>query len=111
MVSSSDDLGLKGEHVGDAAIQCGSPQLRPIVDIDELGADDKGASALDDVAGEDGLHAELPADVLRIDVLSLITEDGAARHDAQSRNLREVVDEALGQTVAEVVELVVAAAI
>ena len=61
-------LSLKGEPVGDAAIQRRSPQLRPIVDIDELGGDDKGASPLDDVAREHGLHAELPADVLRIDV-------------------------------------------
>ena len=44
-------------------------------------------------------------------LLSLVTKDGAARHDAQSRNLREVVDETLGETVAEVIELCVAAAI
>ena len=94
-----------------AAIQRRSPQLRPIVDIDELGGDDEGASPLDDVAREHRLNAELPADVPRIDVLSLVTEDGAARHDAQSRNLREVVDEALGETIAEVIELCVAAAI
>ena len=57
------------------------------LDIDELGGNDKGACSLDDVAREHGLHAELPADVLWIDVLSLETEDGAARHDSESRNL------------------------
>ena len=65
----------------------------------------------DDVPGEHRLHAEAAADRLRIGVPILVAEHRAARHHPQPRNLRQVVDQGLGQTVAQVVELRIVAVI
>ena len=105
------DLGLDDERVGDRAIQDRSPELRSVVDVDEFGADDERARALEDATGQHGLHAQKSACLRRVGILSLVSKDGAARHHAQTRNLRQVVDEALGESITQVVELLIVALI
>ena len=57
------------------------------------------------LAGEHGMDVEAPSDRHRIGVLLLVAEDGAAGHHPQARNLRQVVDEDLGQPIAEMLKL------
>ena len=58
----SRDLRLQREHVATGGVEHRSPQLRSIVDIHELGADDEGAAACEDTAGQHGLDAEVAPD-------------------------------------------------
>ena len=52
--------------------------------------------------GEDGAHAQLAPDALRVDVAVLVAERGAARHHLQLRQGGELVDDPLGDAVAQV---------
>ena len=81
------DLRLEDERIGDGATEDRSPELRTVLDIDELGANDEGATSFEDAPDEHRLDAEVAPDRSRIDVLALVTEDSAARHHAQARNL------------------------
>jgi hypothetical protein len=57
---------------------------------------------LRDPAREDRAHAQLAANCLGMLFLSLVAESGVSRHHLQTRQLRQAVDEAIGNAVAQV---------
>jgi hypothetical protein len=82
-----DDLRLQHDDVRVTAIQGRSPQLGTVLDVDELGAHGERTGTLRDAADQHCLHTQLPADRLRIRILTFEAKDGAARHHAQPRDL------------------------
>ncbi len=51
------------------------------------------------LSGDYRLNVQLLARLTRIDLLALVTGDNTARHDAQLRQLRKTIDQALGDLV------------
>ena len=95
------DLVLQLENPRRSPADLSAPQLRPVVDVHELRSDDQCFTALKDSTGEDGTYAEIASDYKRIDVWPFVAEHGTASHDAQLRHLRQVVDDRVGDPVAE----------
>jgi hypothetical protein len=58
--------------------------------------------SLRDPALEDRAHPQLAANHARFCFFSLVTESGVSRHHFQIRQLRQAVNEALGEAVAQV---------
>ena len=61
--------------------------------------------------GEHGPNAQLPTDCLRIHLASLVAKHRAPRHHAQLRQRREVVDQAFGEPVRQIFEILILAGI
>ena len=60
---------------------------------------------LNDASRENRVHAEVLADALYVERLSLVSVGRAPGHHAQLRQLREIVDESIGHSIAEVFDL------
>ena len=81
-----------------------TPYLRDISYIDQIDLQAQPVSASIDSARQDRANVQGARDLARIGFASVVDHD-AARHDAQFRELRKTVDQALGELVAEVVSL------
>ena len=101
------NLFLNGRDLGKLAAELRAPELGAVADIDQLRANHQTVVALQHAPGQSGPDAEILTDLLRIDLATLVAEHGAPRHYLESRQLRQVVDEALGQAVGEIVEILV----
>ena len=96
------DLLLDRQDVGHVAIVLLAPQHGAIARVHQLGSDRERVDALHQPAFQHGAHPQLPADFLDILVLTLIAEHRVSRLDLQVRYAREARDEALGNPVAQV---------
>ena len=76
--------------------------MAAIAGINQLGADVQCVPSLRDSALEDRAHAQLAAKSLSIRFFPLVAENGVSRHHFQIRQLRQAVDEAFGDAVAQV---------
>ena len=96
-----------GEDVGEFPRVFLAPQLAIGSRIHEFGLDVQRVVALQDGSREQHSHTQLAHRALQIDFRAFVSEGCAARHDAQSRNCRKIVDQALGDTVAKVIDICV----
>ena len=88
-----------------------TPELGPIGDIRQIGLNDEQVSACDDSPRDDRPDVELAAHLQRIDILSFVSERQAARADAETWELGEVVDERFADSVGQVIGVWVAACV
>src|SRR3712207_9518503 len=63
-----------------------APQPRAVRDAHQLGPDDQAVLAPGHAPGEDRPDLQQAPDLQRVHLLAFVTEDGAARHDAQPRS-------------------------
>ena len=103
------DLVLDREDVGQVAVEAVGPDVPAVLAADQLPGDPHPRAGLADAALQHEAHAELLAHLLHVDGLALVRERGVAGDDEQPRDLREVGDDVLGDAVAEVFLLGVAA--
>src|SRR6185436_15561195 len=99
---------LNGQHVRHLSIEAVTPELRTVRNSDQVCLYHQGVALLEDSARDDGIDAELVSSAYRIDVLALVAEDRGARHHAQRRQLRERIDDALGDPVRQILGVLVA---
>jgi hypothetical protein len=104
-------LALDLEHVVGAAGVFLAPQVRGVADPHQLRRDGQARSALREAAEDEGVHPELSADLHRLHLPVLEGEGGCAGDDTQAVEGRELVDEALRYSVAEVADRGIAAGI
>ena len=103
------DVVLNGEDVDQLAVVAFRPQVIAVLGVDELRRHAYAASRAADAAFENVRDAERfrdPADVL---FLAAKGEGGRARGDLEAGDVRQQVDDLLGQSVAEVLVVRVAA--
>src|SRR5262249_11894356 len=93
------------QDVGELPAVVLAPDLRAITPIHELRLHDESVASMKDAPAQHGSNTELAADALRIRGAALVTGDRAARHDPDSRQLRQTVDDALGDSVGEVLRI------
>src|SRR6266498_4203660 len=103
------DLFLEREDIGDLAVVPLAPKLRSLGYIGQFRADHQSLAPLDDSAGKHDAYIQLAPDRLRVHLFSFVTKDGAARSDAKLRNVRQAVEDALGDPVAEIFVFLVGA--
>jgi len=88
-----------------------APELRSLRNIHQFSLDDQRVAPLQQSPGEHGAHVQILPDLLRIDLSSLLANNGAACHDAQSTHLGEAVDHALSNAIAQVFSVGISAGI
>ena len=103
------DIVLQFEDVLELAVIAFGPHMAVGAPVDQLRGDAHPVVHLAHAAFEQVLHAEPRRHLVDVDVLSLVGEGGVARDDEQRRDLREIGDDVLGDAVAEIVLLRVAA--
>ncbi len=103
------DFVLDGENVGQVAIEALRPDVGAVAAGDQLGRDAYAWTGFAHAAFEQELDAEFLADVLHLHRATLVGERGVARDDGEARDLREISDDVLGDAVAEILLLRVAA--
>jgi hypothetical protein len=57
---------------------------------------------LNNSAGQHGTHVECTSDFLWIDNLSFVEKNGASWNHSQAAQLREVIDQVIGDAIAEI---------
>ena len=103
------DVRLNREDVVERAVVDFRPQVRIACRIDQLRGDADALPGTADAAFEHRRDVELLRDRRYVDVLALEEERRSARCDAQSADLRQHVQELVGEPVGEVLVLFVAA--
>jgi hypothetical protein len=103
------DLVLCGEDVVQLAVEAVGPQMAAALGVDQLGGDAHAVAGLADRAFQHEAHAELAADLLHLHRPALVGEGGIARDHEQRLDLGEIGDQVLGDAVAEILLLGVAA--
>ena len=88
-----------------------APDVAVVAGIYQLGADVQVVAALHDPALKDGSNPQVAPYRPCIRFLSLVHEGGVPRHDPQMGQLRQPVDEALGDSVAQVFHVRIGAGI
>src|SRR5262249_17978774 len=96
------DLVFKLEDVAAFSMVLFGPQQRAVRDVNQLGLDHEIFPALQQATNEDRADVEVESDLQRVNVAALVTEDRRAGHHTQSGQARERVDDAFGDTVAQV---------
>ena len=96
------DRVLHFEDICRRAIETLSPDLAFIRCVDEVHLHDEAVASLHHLAGQQEARAQLAAKRLRIQVGPFVAEDGASRHHAKSIDASQVIDEALGDSVTQV---------
>ena len=72
-----------------------------ILHVDQLGLNAERVADLHNAATDDGPNFQFAAGPLRIYVLPLVTKYRAARNHFQVRDVRKIIDDALGDAVAQ----------
>ena len=103
------DLVLQREDVAQVAVVALGPDVVAGGAIDQLRGDAHAAARLAHAALEHVLHLELARHLRHVDELALVHERAVARDDGQRRDLAQVGDDVLGDAVAEVLLLGIAA--
>ena len=103
------DLILHREDVRHLAVVALRPEMKTIGDLDELRRDSDAVARLANTPLENMLDVEPPADLSEFDVLSPEEEGGRAAGDLHAGYVGQHIDDLLGQTVAEILVLLVRA--
>ncbi len=101
-------LALDAEDVRHLAVVLLPPDLRAAFDVRQRGPDDDRVATHDDLTGHDAPHVQVMADDHRVGVLRPVAERGAAGDDLEAGELREVVDDRLADSLAQVVAVRIA---
>src|SRR5262249_35785578 len=102
------DVVLERDQPARLARESPPPELPAVGDAHEIGADRELVSALLDRSREERLHAELAADLPRVDRAALVVGDGAEGEDLQPREMGQAADDVLRDAVAQVLVLGIA---
>src|ERR1035441_9639525 len=89
-------------NVGLVAIIVSAPKLASVGGIHQICLNRDMVAVLHDAAHQNCAHPERVANFLRIVLLPLVAEHGAARHHLKVGQLRKTADQAFGQAVAEI---------
>ena len=99
------DLFLHRHQIRRVLAELLAPELRFAGRVDELGLDVQDVGMLRDPARQDRADVQRRADRRRVGLQAAVAEHEAARNDADGAELRQAVDDALGDAVGQVVEL------
>src|SRR5262249_26059496 len=100
------DLLLHGQQVGERALIAFAPELRAGGGIHQLNVYDQPVAQALNAAGDYRAYLQRLAHLTRIDFAPFVGKDDAARHhSAQRGQLREAVDQILGDAVRQVLHL------
>ena len=103
------DLILHREDVRHLAVVALRPEMKTIGDLDELRRDPDAVARLSNTPFQNVVDVEPPADLSEFDVLSAEKERRRAAGDLQARHVGQHIDDLFGQTVAEILVLLVRA--
>src|SRR5688572_29511398 len=81
-----------------------APYLRAIAHVHQFSASNNVLAKLADPAHQHGANIELPPHFPGINFRPPVTERGAPRHDLESGQSREVIDDTFGNAVREVLQ-------
>src|SRR3990172_6674158 len=104
-------LRFESRDVGKTSGVVVTPNPSVVPAINEFQTDGKTVRTLCHPTGEDSLNAKCFTNFLRIDLLSLIAENGCAGHDAKIRQSRKIVDDALSNPVCQILQTLIACCI
>jgi uncharacterized protein involved in outer membrane biogenesis len=79
-----------------------APEVAAVARVRQFRADRKRVAAMRDAAGEHRADAQTPRDGLRVALVLFEAEDGAARYHLNAGQLRQAVDQAVGQSVNQI---------
>src|SRR5215510_8355159 len=96
------DFVLHEQHVRSTTIVGAAPYLHAAAHIHELRFDQQPPGSLCHSPNHDGVDSELSPNLTWVKTLFLEVEDGASSHDLERRQARNPLDQAVGNTVAEV---------
>src|SRR2546426_10834431 len=96
------DLILNGKHVSEVAVEPLGPSLDSRLCIHELRGDPDPIAKPAHTAFDDITHAQLPAYLTHVYCPAFVAKRGIARDDRQVREIRQAVDDVLGDPVAEI---------
>ena len=99
------NLILDGEDVGEIPIVTLGPDVATISPIDELRGDADPRASLSNAALQDELDRKILADLLHARGFPLVAKGSVVRDHEETRNLRQVGNEILGDTVAKILLL------
>ncbi len=99
---------LQVEYVFHRTVEAVGPEMRAGLRLDQLGGDPHPIAALPHAAFEHIAHAEVAADLLHIDRLTLVGKGRVAGDDEQPADAREGGDDLLDHAVGEIFLLGVA---
>jgi len=99
------DLVLQSEKINCVAVEPLRPKMRVGRGIDELGVDADLAAGPTDASFEHIAHAEVAANLLRVDRLIPVGERGIARDHEHIREPRQVGRQVLGDPVSKILLL------
>ena len=105
------DLVLQSEQIARVAVEPLGPEMRVGLGIDQLGVDADLVARPPDAPFQHIAHAQLAADLLRVDRLVLIGERGIARDHEHIRDPRQIGRQILGDPVGEILLIRVVAEI
>src|SRR5439155_5105134 len=95
------------EHIGELAVVLLSPELFVLPHVHQLRADSQILAALQDTPRDYRAHPQGLSGAQRVARFPLIVKNGTAGDHTQGGKLRQVVNDAFGQTVREVLRLLV----
>ena len=96
------DLVLQGEEVRHVGVVAMGPDLQAGRGVAQLGPDPEVLPRAPDAAVEHVAHAEVAADLLRVDRLAAVGERRGAGRDEQPPQAREAGDDVLGEALGEI---------
>ena len=102
-----DDFFLDGEDVRHLSVVAFGPEVTTILGAHQLRRDPQPIARLANRPLEHGVDVELPADAPDVHVGLLHAERGGSRRDAQALYLAQRREELFGETVAEVLQILV----
>src|SRR5581483_9550012 len=102
------ELILGAEQIGLVEFPPTGPQHPPGLAFRELQVEPQAVTALPETPGQHIAHAETPADFGQVRIVAAIGEAGIAGDDEESTEAREIDDDALGQTLGEILLLGIA---
>ncbi len=96
------DLVLQREQIAEVAVEPLRPELRAGCGIDQLDVDPHFLAGTLDAAFDDIAHAELAADLARVDLLALVGKGGVAGDHHAALDPRQVGGQIVGDAVGEI---------
>src|SRR5262245_11984989 len=96
------DLLLYGDEVGETAFIPRAPEVAAVARVRQFRADRKNVAAMRDAPGEHGADAQTPRNGRRVTLVLFEAEDGVARLHLDAGQLRQAVDQTVGQSVGQI---------
>ena len=100
---------LDGKDIRQIPIETFSPDMAAVFRVDKLARDADSGSSFSYTSLKNVTHSQLLADLLHLDRFIFVSERGVSRDDEESGNLRKIGNDILGNAVAEIFLLRVAA--